>query len=151
MLEYLKSVEVIVGLLLTVFGAGWSLMVWNQRRADRRDKSLMSQIKTSSDGDRTRLGRVEGEVKRLDTRLGDLNARMESGFKETDERFAEMDRRLDKLASKEDVTDLKIFNAKSESRMETLVKNDNELKSMIHRQGEAFSKLAATIMEKVAK
>lgn len=151
MYELLKSTEVVISIIIALFGSGWGLIAWFQRRSEKRAEGIKADIAKSASDDRSRIGRVEAEVKRIDGALIDLDGRVETGFRDVDERFHGIERRLDAVASKEDVNELKLAGARSESRMETLVRNDGELKEMIHRQGEAFSKLAATVVEKVTR
>ena len=150
-LEFLKGAEIIVGLIVLLVSAGWALIGWLHKRADKRNESLKKDIHEDNLKDRTRLGRVEGEVKRISSELAEVEGRMREGFTEVDRRFHEVDLALKDVAKRDDLLGIVKSQAAMDSRLETLLESDRRLAGMIHQQGEAFGKLAAQIYERVKK
>ncbi len=143
--EFLKSTEIIVGLVGALVAGLWSLIAFFERRAKRRDDEIKSEIKASSSGDRTRLGRVEAEVKRLDDRLTQTDQKMTAGFSEVEKQMQHFERELVSVARKEDLTEIKIAQARMDSRMGTLVESDRRFLEMLTGQGEGISRIAASL------
>lgn len=142
------AMELIIG-VITIVGSLWTAIEVLKRRAEKNAEDIKADIKKSSDGDRTRLGRVEAVVERHGRQIEDIDSRMREGFRSVDARFSKVNEKLTTVASKDDVKKIEIGQARMESRLDGLAENDKRIEDMLRNQGNAFTALAAEMTRKI--
>ena len=147
--DFFDDAATVIGAIVMAVTGGWSLIRWLNKRAERRNESLKEKIGEASQADRTRLGRVEAELKRVEGRVTGLETRMIAGFEEVEKRMTQFERELMTVARKDDLHALGITQAKMDSRLATLVDNDKRLHDMLASQGRNIGDLATAVTKKL--
>lgn len=129
-------------LAILIGGIGGALGWWaSKARAQVREERDEERI-------RARLSKVESDVADLRGELTAHSSRMASGFETVNDRIDEVERRLETVATRADIEDLRIAQARVDARLEGMVQNDRQLLELLQGQGLAISDLSKMLAVK---
>lgn len=138
-IEWAKGAEIIAGLIGTLVALIWGAIRWADVRARRRAEEIKDDISHAHADDRSRLGAVESRVLTLETRVGQVEQRVEEGFRSIGEEIEGVRRILGGVASKDDIGELRVAQARIDARLDGMVENDRQLLRIVQNQGEQLS------------
>ena len=123
--ELLKSAEIVVGLLVTVFATVAAGLAWWDRRHRRQLHAHTGKLESGHEAIAGEIKDVRGTLKRVDRDLDMLRGRV-----------ATIETALAKLASKEDLHAISV----SVARLEVIVQQSSQKTDTIYRAAIARSK-----------
>ena len=116
--EAARGWEAVAGLVAMAVG----VIAWAYRnltlRASARDKQISEQVLDSREANAARFQHLEGRVGELEDRLTDV------------------ERKLDGVATREDIASLRVAQAAIDARLDGMLENDRRLLELVNAQGQ---------------
>ena len=105
-MEVADGAGIVVTTLVAMFGGLWGLIAWHGRRSTRLATEIKQEVRNEGAGERTRLARLEKDLEALKGEVGELDDRIEAGFRDVDREIATLGRALETVARQSDIARL---------------------------------------------